>query len=116
MRKFSIILFLHYFFIACPLMAQELNSTEQNTPEDMGEMYHALNHLTVFAGGTTMLEKNVSYFTLSLNYLHKFSESSQWSASAFTEKSMSMESPTLITGLVYLWEPVGEVKKMMIQT
>ena len=89
------------FVITLPLFSQDNQSEEKEVKEPITEDHHKMNHLVVFAGGTAMLEKKGTYFSLGLDYLRILSTSRNWGAGGFAEIIFAKHPEWVFGGLIY---------------
>jgi len=89
------------FVITVPLFAQDNQSEEKEVKMPITEDHHHMNHLVVFAGGTAMLEKKGTYFSLGLDYLRILSKSRNWGAGGFAEVIFAKHPEWVFGVLIY---------------
>ena len=88
------------------LYAQTNPSDKEQTDEHSAVIHHQKNHLALFVGGTSQVEKKGTHFSLGLDYLRVLGESRQWAAGGFTEVIFT-KHPEWLFGLL-LYHRLGE--------
>ena len=83
------------------LLAQENQSDVEDSQDHSSEMHMDMNHLAVFVGGTAMMEKKGTYFTLGLDYLRILSTSRKWGAGGFAEVIFTKHPEWVFGALIY---------------
>jgi len=83
------------------LRAQDKHSDMENSQDHSSESHLAMNHLAAFVGGTAMMEKKGTYFTLGLDYLRILSTSRNWGAGGFAEVIFTKHPEWVFGGLIY---------------
>lgn len=74
------------------MMAQPLDEASAHGETD-GHFH--LNHIAMFAGATSFLEKEGTHFTLGVDYLRYFTHEQRWGISAFGEVILAEHSEWL---------------------
>ena len=101
MKQLTLFTLTIVFFITIPLFSQNDQSEKNQEGAPKTEVNHEMNHLAIFAGGTVMLEKKGTYFTLGLDYVHILIESREWAAGGFAEIIFAEHSEWVFGALIY---------------
>jgi hypothetical protein len=101
LKKFLLLILIAIYPLTGKVAAQSDHSGTEQDEEHATEVHHEMNHLLVFVGGTAMLEKKGTYFSLGLDYLHILSPARNWGAGGFAEVIFAKHPEWLFGGLIY---------------
>ena len=101
LKKVMFLAVISVWIINSNLWAQDNQSHEESSEDHSSESHLAMNHLAVFVGGTVMMEKKGTYFTLGLDYLRILSTSRKWGAGGFAEVIFTKHPEWVFGALIY---------------
>ena len=90
------------------LFAQDENHKTNSEPEN----HFQYNHVAVFAGASSLFEREETHFTLGVDYIRYFSPESNFAAGAFAEAIFAHHTEWLFGALLYY----GLTKHLWVRT
>jgi hypothetical protein len=106
LKKNILFVLISSFMSTISVFAQSEITDEVQSEEHSADAHLDKNHLAVFVGGTSQVEKKGTHFSLGLDYLRGLTESRQWAAGGFAEVIFT-KHPEWLFGALLFYQPAG---------
>jgi len=108
MKSYTTLSCIFLIILFSGLAAQDVAENDSLTLFDSyhGDPHHYMNHIAIFAGTTTQIEKSGNDFSLGMDYIRIISENRLWAGSVFAEAIFAAHTEWLFG--VVIFHRVGE--------